>query len=480
MAKPWVLLTLTSVWPAFGADSGEHCPQKGSRPSPANLVPHSAEPWGSSVRLEYEAWNLSSLKVDDSEDAPGVANLVFDGPEGGGTAQVGTRFSDMDEYVLRKIRIAFPSEHTFLHRRLPLEVQLWHEPVIQRDIFRLSLRRAEAQEMLSKFLGQLERWRGQLKDLEAPSAGNMSFPNLRTERDWADAAREDSAEDGHDLLREAQRLQKKIAAIDEKVESLNERLQRPDSARVVVLSMLFTSSREQLGLAAHFVRWLAAAVRKQQAQKPDVKHNASRHQGQAAAGWKSVHERRLETKGDGNQDVADSEEFLFQTLRFSDKDAQSSTDSLSHAAFAYEGSFTRPPCTPVVHWFISSEPLVAGAEDLLSLATVLPGGPLLQEGCEQGGGGECLPDLNAAAGVWWSGPVQSTPEVKEKLPDVSLHVAALGFGGFVKPKETHLSSGLVSQLPWIYVQACCMVLLLCSIVMLATACSMWSHQCCDQ
>ncbi|CAJ1435915.1 unnamed protein product, partial [Effrenium voratum] len=44
-------------------------------------------------------------------------------------------------------------------------------------------------------------------------------------------------------------------------------------------------------------------------------------------------------------------------------------DSL--AVFTYQGSFTRPPCTPVVQWFLMSEPQAADEKDVLSLVSTL-------------------------------------------------------------------------------------------------------------
>ena len=46
-----------------------------------------------------------------------------------------------------------------------------------------------------------------------------------------------------------------------------------------------------------------------------------------------------------------------------------------HRAFAYEGSLTRPPCTPTVHWFVAGEPIVAFSEDVFRLLSSpsLPG-----------------------------------------------------------------------------------------------------------
>eukprot|EP00438_Fugacium_kawagutii_P035735 Skav200350 [mRNA] locus=scaffold852:101905:117042:- [translate_table: standard] len=96
----------------------------------------------------------------------GTGTLRFAGPEGGGSLQVGESFSDMDEYVLRRMRVVMPSEHTLLNRRFPIEVQLWHEPAIHRDISMLISDRAEVQLMLRRFQRLTLDWQGELKQLE--------------------------------------------------------------------------------------------------------------------------------------------------------------------------------------------------------------------------------------------------------------------------------------------------------------------------
>merc|ERR1712232_70602 len=67
---------------------------------------------------------------------------------GGGTIQVGRRYDDFDEYVLRSLRLYAPSEHTFHGRRTTLEVQLWHVPKIQSDLAAMQRKRVEVKKAL--------------------------------------------------------------------------------------------------------------------------------------------------------------------------------------------------------------------------------------------------------------------------------------------------------------------------------------------
>merc|ERR1711920_545014 len=38
-----------------------------------------------------------------------------------------------------------------------------------------------------------------------------------------------------------------------------------------------------------------------------------------------------------------------------------------HRMYMYHGRFTRPPCTPVLQWFLASEPLIAYSANLAQL-----------------------------------------------------------------------------------------------------------------
>ena len=480
----WLPL-LCTVWTAQAKTS---CPLTGSRPSPVNIVPKDAQPIMDSVLIDYKVWNMSQIFVEQSKDH-GSATLRFEGAEGGGSLQVGESFSNMDEYVLRRLRVAMPSEHTLLNRRFPIEVQLWHEPAIHRDISMLISDRKEVQQMLRRFQQLTKDWQGELQQLEDPSQ-NESFPDLQTEQDWAESVRQHTVKDGRFLMKHVKELQQRISDIDAKVERLNERLHRPESARVVALSLFYwTPHNIAFPGASDFLKWLSQATAEVGTLKPpldnqttpkateqlrkqvehlqelvnQMQHNKSN--ASKASGWHA--ERQLR----GTAEIRGLKDFNFE-------DSVQRKETLT--AFAYEGSFTRPPCTPVVRWFVVAEPQPATAKDLLSLASSLLQ-PDHSTQCQQAEGLEvCGPGIQPSDGVWWRGSIKQTPESKPIYPSQPMRTISLGFGSFHKPKETHLSSQLVSQLPWPYVQACCAVLLLCSVAMLGTTCSMWSHQCCNQ
>lgn len=431
-----------------------------------------------------QLWNTSQLFVEQSKDH-GTGTIRFAGPEGGGSLQVGESFSDMDEYVLRRLRVAMPSEHTLLNRRFPIEVQLWHEPAIHRDISMLISDRAEVQQMLRRFQQLTLDWQGELKKLEDPSQ-NESFPDLQTEQDWAESVRQHSVKDGRFLMEHVRELQQRISEIDVKVELLNERLHRPESARVVALSLFYWTPHNVASPgASDFLRWLTQATKVElpkpveNQSKPEVAEKLRKQVQHLQELVKEMQRNQSNTSGWHNErHLRGTEEKIQAPRDFNFEDSIQRKDTLT--AFGYEGSFTRPPCTPVVRWFVVSEPQAATAKDLLSLAS-----NLLQSDhstqCQQAEGLEvCGMGIQPSDGVWWRGPIKETPQSKPVFPSKPMSTTSLGFGSFHKPKETHLSSELVSQLPWPYIQACCAVLLLCSVAMLGTTCSMWSHQCCDQ
>eukprot|EP00933_Yihiella_yeosuensis_P082045 TRINITY_DN9578_c2_g1_i1.p1 TRINITY_DN9578_c2_g1~~TRINITY_DN9578_c2_g1_i1.p1 ORF type:complete len:505 (-),score=92.65 TRINITY_DN9578_c2_g1_i1:57-1571(-) len=429
------------------ASSSLSCPSDRERASPVNIVPHSALPSGQSLRLKYNVWNVSnvSFETDSEEESTTTLQLRFNAAEGGGTIQVGVGFSDMDEYILRRIIVQTPSEHTFLGRKLPLEVQLWHEPVIKRDLHRLRAEREQTQLMMDRLHDRLVGWSDSLKKIyeEAGSAKNVSFPNLQTELDWVASVRDSMDQDGEELLLAADKLRKQVQKIDQQIGALNARLERPDLARMVVLSLLFRMPDAldmPQSVASELLQWILTAMALDQ---PD-----------GSAG-KSLRK----AKG-----IEPLEVFDFQTLRQSDK------KSVLNSFLGYHGSFTRPPCTPMVHWFVASEPVAIPMQDFAALFSRLPSAASLIN-----------PDgkVSHTHGIWWKGPLEDTPVASKQLPNAQLAATSLGFSPFTRPVQVHLSGDVVSQLPWPYIQACNAVFLICSVMMLGTACSMWSHQCCD-
>lgn len=107
--------------------------------------------------------------------------------------------------------------------------------------------------MLRRFQQLAREWRSELEQLEAQffllarlrrstsedPRPNESFPDLQTEQDWAESVRQHSVKDGEFLIDHVRELQQRIAAIDVQVEVLNERLHRPESARMVALSLFY-------------------------------------------------------------------------------------------------------------------------------------------------------------------------------------------------------------------------------------------------
>ena len=186
---------------------------------------------------------------------------------------------------------------------------------------------------LPRFHGLIQDWQFQLKRLEDPSARNVSFPNLQTERDWAEAVRSDSIHDGESLMEHAGQLRHQIARIDEEVEVLNERLQRPQSARMVALSLLYTAPQDAvLAASGHFLRWLAGTIkRKQERPKPEtedqaalqaevqqLQHRLDEMQGQKDE-FEGTPERQLQSGPEGQQETP--EVFHFEEFHSFGKDA---------------------------------------------------------------------------------------------------------------------------------------------------------------
>lgn len=237
--------------------------------------------------------------------------------------------------------------------------------------------------------------------------------------------------------------------------------------------------------ASDFLRWLTQATKVElpkpveNQSRPEVAEKLRKQVQHLQELVKEMQRNQSNTSGWHNErHLRGTEEKIQSPRDFNFEDSIQRKDTLT--AFGYEGSFTRPPCTPVVRWFVVSEPQAATAKDLLSLASNLLQSDHATQ-CQQAEGLEvCGMGIQPSDGVWWRGPIKETPQSSPVFPSKPMSTTSLGFGSFHKPKETHLSSELVAQLPWPYVQACCAVLLLCSVAMLGTTCSMWSHQCCDQ
>lgn len=175
---------------------------------------------------------------------------------------MGSRYDNLDEYMLRSITVHMPSEHTFLGRRMPVEVQLWHDPIIHHDLRDLQEKRQKAQKMLNEFHAKVKLWGEEVRSFQH-GAFTDPFPNLKTEEDWSDTAREHINSHGEKITEEARLLRAQMQEIDDGSVALITKLKRDGAARSVVLSLLFRRSDvttpHQLE-ASKFFQWLAAAA----------------------------------------------------------------------------------------------------------------------------------------------------------------------------------------------------------------------------
>mmetsp|Transcript_59874 Transcript_59874/g.193965 ORF Transcript_59874/g.193965 Transcript_59874/m.193965 type:complete len:324 (+) Transcript_59874:87-1058(+) len=310
----------------------------------------------------------------------------------------------------------------------------------QSDLALIREQRARAQQQLAGFHQRILEWGSVVRDVQHTERTNNSFPNLQTEEDWVTMTRNQAERYGESVLSEAKRLRREMEGIDARTTGLLNEMNRPNSARVMVLSLLFISSdvvNPQQSQASGFFRWLHAAAGSG-AKAPTVAANAT----------------------DG-EDVT----FDFGLLPY-----QGSKDvggGSARSVFGYDGSLTEPPCTPIVRWFVASEPLTASSRDLLALVN-----------------GSLSANLSRAAGgslgdLWWEGGIEEAPETGAKLPSKKIWTSVLSTEPFKKTEE-RLSSDTMSLLSWDYIRFYCMAFLLCSLIMLCTTCGMWARQCLEQ
>jgi len=423
------------------------------RSSPINIVPHTAIPRDNDyIRLNYSTWHSAALEVNASQAAwphnhtttdgqlPGI-NLHFTG-KGGGIIQVGHSYDDLDEYVLRSIIVRMPSEHTFLQRRLPVEVQLWHEPAIEKDLHELQEERQRVKEMMVALKRKLKEWQDEVQRVRDIDSVGEPFPNIQTEKDWITSARGKADKTGQAMLREMSRLRSQMQLVDEKTADLVDVLQRPHSARVVILSLLFRTSDEQTvpqPEAMQFFRWIAGAVANLTA--PSSKSQAP-------------------------------ETFDFSNLPY--RGVKDVEGSVIHKVFNYKGSFTEPPCTPAVQWFVASEPLTVEVQDVLQLVSASDP-KIASNDCDAE---QCLIE-RAGLGekVWWHGAIETAAQAESIPPDRDIYSVHLSTVSFQSP-SSQLSIHRVTNLPWSYIEFYCSIFLICAIFMLVTTCAMCSQKCC--
>lgn len=229
-------------------------------PSPVNILPRAAVPIASSIRLTYREWRLEDL--ERIEPHHGLAPKASPSLEyrfkdkAGGFAQVGEHYDDHDTYVLRSIRIISPSEHSFLGRRFPVEVQLWHEPAIRARLHELRAEREKILGMLQEAQMMAEAW---LQEGVFTRAANRSFPSAKAERDSFFARQSRALERAEGMQNMVVEIRQQMESMDRNVGDLVQALQRPLAARLVAISFFFRTPEEGLLPKSHpskFLEWL--------------------------------------------------------------------------------------------------------------------------------------------------------------------------------------------------------------------------------
>lgn len=437
IASSWVkfaLLIHTTLGPSASCSAAPRPPGLAECASPINVVPSTALPSTISVRTSYGRWHVSDVQPRRI----GRVNLSFISDAGGGVAQVGTGYDDFDLYVLRSIELKAPSEHTFMGRRLPAEVQLWHEPSITNDLSVLQKRRKDAHTELKQFVQEINEWGAVVGGLRNSSSKEALFPSLETEKDWVTMVRDEADVSGRKVLSRALHVRSVIKDIDRSIASLIRNVKRPSSARAMAISLLLLSSEvetPQQAQANNFVKWLLSAARSPV--------------NQSEGGPSSQHKE-------------------LDFFEFGDIPSQSIKDVAgagSLSALGYSGGLAQLPCSPIARRFVMSEPISVGPSAVAELVNA--------------SGTLNLSKITGKnSGIWWDGERTNFPPSTPVLRTGTISVVELSTELFKKPPSL-LSSDSFTILSWKYINFFCVAFLISALVMLFTTCGLWTRQCFD-
>jgi len=354
-----------------GRDWGQLC-QSGQGQSPINLDPANAAQDGKSeVRLLYRPWFQDALEPSPNASVNAsasrrVPHIVFRDGVKAGTLQVGPGYDDFDEYTLTRVEVHTPSEHTSQHASWPLELQLWHEslplsklPSLERHTTDLM----EGGKVVDSKLSTIDRLVDELKldvlgKRDALAASRDSYKKnagkiASTEQilDWIDADKERIEAEVVELKSTTALRLKGVEKLAQETRDLVHAEKRPLASSRVVLSLFFRHSAlggAQGAESSRLLRWIADAM------VPSFARESAG--GTASVGYAVDIVRALGLK---TGDTADGDF------------AGDGEAGRQRRFFAYEGSLTRPPCTPDVRWIVAEEPLVASVEDLELLLEVV-------------------------------------------------------------------------------------------------------------
>jgi len=395
-----------------GTPWGSMC--TGGLQSPIDIEPREAVESALQVKLHYPPWQIDDV-ASAGVESDGVPRVRFKPDRLVGKVQVGTRWGDFDEYALTSVEVHAPSEHTLRKASWALELQFWHEPMPLVKIAELAQHagklsqavdasnlRLDAMGAGETQLHQETEGQGVAGILPSPSAYFGSQDALQT-LDWIDATKRHIETAGESLRQETKAQLLETKRLAEEVKALVAMQQRPFATHRVALS-LFVLRGPQAFLddqanrsATEVIRWLSAVLHPHQ--KDDLE----------------------------KQDPLNLEPVM----------------SNIENVFGYQGTLTRPPCTPNVRWFVSEDPLPVSIGQLSQLlhATQLEG------------------SLVGDARL-----VQSFGDERRLLK------LSMSTGYFAAPAMLKADTALMSprELKWMWVQRYCKVFFVCSAFLLCT------------
>ncbi|CAE8581628.1 unnamed protein product [Polarella glacialis] len=365
----------------------------GGLQSPIDIEPREAVESALQVKLHYPPWQIDDV-ASAGVESDGVPRVRFKPDRLVGKVQVGTRWGDFDEYALTSVEVHAPSEHTLRKASWALELQFWHEPMPLVKIAELAQHAGKLSQAVDA---------SNLR-LDAMGAGETQLHQdaLQT-LDWIDATKRHIETAGESLRQETKAQLLETKRLAEEVKALVAMQQRPFATHRVALS-LFVLRGPQAFLddqanrsATEVIRWLSAVLHPHQ--KDDLE----------------------------KQDPLNLEPVM----------------SNIENVFGYQGTLTRPPCTPNVRWFVSEDPLPVSIGQLSRLlrATQLEG------------------SLVGDARL-----VQSFGDERRLLK------LSTSTGYFAAPAMLKADTALMSprELKWMWVQRYCKVFFVCSAFLLCT------------
>jgi len=433
--RAWDYAAQDQDWGGLCHVSGQQSP---INIDPADASASSSAPSASSGlqgRLLYRPWRPEDVEPAQTVGAPDVRKVprfVFRPTASPGRLQVGRDFNDFDEYALAAVEVHAPSEHTLQQASWPVELQLWHDPMPPLRILHVGqqvsalAREHDSVEPRLELMGRLAQ---QLR-MEL-SGENISWALEDTARststgtflDTIDAVKEQ-------ILAEAQELREKTNAdlqwtekLVSETEAIVDAQRRPFATRRVVLSIFlgrappwFPGVLNSTGL--QLVRWVAEAL--------------SSFSGREA--WELDPLSALDPNEDGS----------------------------GRQFFMYEGSLARPPCTPIVRWFVADRPIMVASE---GLETLLAAASL--------GGG--VPRLGDAT----DGVRGDAREVQPLGEGSDLKRVSIYSGSFEPPALLPVSENVDDKEKWGYLQRYCQVFVLCSALLCCAPCALWAWSQCQ-